>query len=209
MKNPRRDVRFNASNLKKVEQDGIPAKTLVRVLDSIANRGSQPMTRATKEKLLDKRDKAKSLAVRIGKLGREAREFAEGDPFLGIQPVVYEWDNKSAVLSRSWKFSYASPIGRSLEGMEFLAKSMRETSLGFGKYLRANRQADRGVAFILGWILWCNEDFQCWKPLSDLLAAAFRADGKDAAHKSVKLSAGALRKAAERILRRRSLLRSE
>jgi hypothetical protein len=181
MRQTRRAVSFNSRDLDKLERAGVPAKTLVTLLELIAKRGWERTTPETREKLLDKRDQAKSLAMRFEKLRRDAREFSEADPFLGIQGPVYvldeTWRVDPELQKLAMKVNPASQVGRALDSMGWLAKSMRETSSMFGQMSRRNGGAYRGIDFILGWILICNDKFHCWEPLSHLLVEALRAAG--------------------------------
>jgi hypothetical protein len=178
--------KIERADLDKLERLGIPATTLVPVLSTIVKRGPQPMTQKTWKNLLDNRNKAKSLSKRFEKLGHDARGFAEADPFLGVQRPVYSLGSSEAdpeLLKLAMKADPASPVGRALDSMGFLAKSMREASRAFGDIARHNKHADRGVDFILHCIVGCKKkNSHCWKPLSRLLRAAFRAAGIDEKH---------------------------
>lgn len=181
-------VSFDFSALNDIERDGkIPAEMLVPFLELLAKRGPEKMTRETATRLFNNGKKARSLAVRIEKLSHKAREFANADPFAGVQTPVYKLDDSPAVAPRSWQVGSASQVGRAIDGMDFLAKSMREASRFFGDYRRSYGRkvegiispADRGIDFVVGWILIQNRKFHSWEALARLLAQAFIAAGVD------------------------------
>lgn len=212
-------------DLDKLAGAGIPREILLTQLALIAERGPERMTRKTKEQLRDNRDEARSLSERIEKLTCKARKFVEADPFLGIQTPVYnldeEWEVRRAgfrpeilqrhlalaliakrrakPITQNWKVNPASPLGMYLFSMESFAKLLKEQSLAFGKYLRENgrvdSRVDRGIDFIVGWILICNENFNCWEILSRLLVDAFGVGGFD---DTTHITAEMLRKLAPR-----------
>jgi hypothetical protein len=203
-------------NLEKCERDGVPIKTLKDLLQHKAKRGAEPMTTETRERLIDRQLKAKSLSKRIQTLSREIREFVETDPFHGVQMPVYDLDDARPTPKHAKELAELTlkdrkrAAGFLLERMDFLAGSLEKERRFLGEYLRANeKRADRGVDFIVGWILWCNEDFHSWKAVRDLLDEAFCADGVDATHKSEKLSIKTLARKAAQIRKNRQAAREK
>ena len=96
-----------------------------------------------------------------------------------------------------WKVYHATELA----AMESLAKSLKEESQALGRYLRRESQKVRGIHFVLGWILFCNPDFNQFAALSKLFDAVFPCASDELIEST---RPDALRQAAKREIARRN-----
>lgn len=166
---------------------GIDRAPLLMLLANFGRRRGKRMSEETVKKLRYYHSAAKKSAIHAENLALDLRASMEKPPYLKPSPE--------------------SPFEKAVLGMEFLATSKRKDSRAMGKYLRRNGRKSPDITYyVLGWILKCNPDFNCWESLSRLLYAAFNAASVDADEKEMKhLSAEACRKAATRYLQREAV----